>query len=276
MEIALISDDDRLVMMWLHGRPASTRTEYQRDISHFLRIVAKPLKSTTLADLQHYQDTLIDRQLKPATLRRKINAVKSLYTFAAKLAYLPFNIAAALRLPRAKAILAQRFLLKTQVQALIAATPPGRDRALVLFLYATGTRISEACSLSWANVWTRGDGAVQAAITGKGEKLRTVLVPVPAWQQLQPLQPSPPNPAALVFNLNRYQSWAIIKRASLAAGLGDKVSPHWLRHAHAQHSLAAGAPIHLVRDSLGHSSIAVTNVYLEACPDDSSSKYLDF
>lgn len=52
-----------------------------------------------------------------------------------------------------------------------------------------------------------------------------------------------------------------------------QVSAHWMRHAYAQHSLADGAPL-LVRDSLGYSSIVVTNIYLELMPEDSSSKYL--
>jgi integrase-like protein len=45
-----------------------------------------------------------------------------------------------------------------------------------------------------------------------------------------------------------------------------KVSPHWMRHAHAGHALARGAPIHLVQTALGHSLVATTGRYLHASP----------
>ncbi len=39
------------------------------------------------------------------------------------------------------------------------------------------------------------------------------------------------------------------------------MSPHWLRHAHASHALERGAPVALVRDTLGHRSVSTTNGY---------------
>ncbi|HMG32742.1 MAG TPA: site-specific integrase [Blastocatellia bacterium] len=50
--------------------------------------------------------------------------------------------------------------------------------------------------------------------------------------------------------------------------------PHWLRHAHASHSLDRGAPIHLVQTTLGLASVATTGRYLHARPTESSGKYL--
>lgn len=277
-----IDSDEMLIAMWLHGRPASTQAEYQRDIAKFRSIVVKPLPATTLADLQHYQSTLIDANLKPATLKRKLNCVKSLYSFAASLNYISFNIAAALRLPKGKAIAAHRFLKPDEVKRLIAAAPASKARSLILFLYGTGTRISEACSLRWGDIWVQGfdsaqpkGGQIQATITGKGDKTRVVLIPASVYQALQLLAPHPLEPTALVFNLDRYQAWAIVKQAAKEAGL-PQVSPHWFRHAHAIHALKGGAPLELVRDSLGHASVSTTDCYLQAAPDDGSSNYLSF
>jgi site-specific recombinase XerC len=56
------------------------------------------------------------------------------------------------------------------------------------------------------------------------------------------------------------------ERAELNAG--SKVSPHWLRHAHATHALERGAPIHLVQATLGHSSVATTGRSVSACAAD--------
>src|SRR5579862_1534017 len=68
----------------------------------------------------------------------------------------------------------------------------------------------------------------------------------------------------------------IVRRAAEQAGIAAKVSPHWLRHAHASHALDHGAPIHLVQAALGHSSVATTSAYLNARPGDSSARFLAF
>ena len=65
-----------------------------------------------------------------------------------------------------------------------------------------------------------------------------------------------------------------MKAAAEHAGLPASVSAHWLRHAHASHSLERGAPIHLVQATLGHASVATTGRYLHARPSDSSARYL--
>ena len=63
---------------------------------------------------------------------------------------------------------------------------------------------------------------------------------------------------------------AVAVRANISA----EASAHWLRHAHASHSLERGAPIHLVQATLGHASVATTGRYLHARPSDSSARYL--
>ena len=58
------------------------------------------------------------------------------------------------------------------------------------------------------------------------------------------------------------------------AGIEKRVSPHWMRHAHASHALDRSAPIHLVQATLGHASVSTTGRYLHARPNESSSFYL--
>ena len=76
------------------------------------------------------------------------------------------------------------------------------------------------------------------------------------------------------YHLSRKQVWRLVRQAARRAGIELKVSPHWLRHSHASHSLDKGAPLSLVKETLGHSSIAITEKYLHAKPDDSSGMYL--
>ncbi len=75
-------------------------------------------------------------------------------------------------------------------------------------------------------------------------------------------------------HLDPSAAWRIVRSAAACAGIEGNVSPHWLRHAHTSHALERGAPVALVRDTLGHSSVSTTNGYLHARPNDSSARYL--
>ncbi len=77
--------------------------------------------------------------------------------------------------------------------------------------------------------------------------------------------------------LDRGRVRVILRRAAKMAGVSDKtprISPHWLRHAHASHALDHGAPIHLFQATLGHRSVVTTSAYLHARPADSSARFL--
>ncbi|QLE47862.1 hypothetical protein FD724_06880 [Nostoc sp. C057] len=76
--------------------------------------------------------------------------------------------------------------------------------------------------------------------------------------------------------IDRMAAHRIIKEAATLAGINPEVSAHWVE-AYACDSYAIkGAPLALVRDTLGHSSVSTTNQYLHANPTDSSSNYAWF
>ncbi|HEX6527666.1 MAG TPA: tyrosine-type recombinase/integrase [Streptosporangiaceae bacterium] len=60
-----------------------------------------------------------------------------------------------------------------------------------------------------------------------------------------------------------------------AAGLGDGVKVHSLRHAHASWLLAGGADIATVKERLGHSSILTTQTYIHTLPDEGHDAALE-
>ena len=66
------------------------------------------------------------------------------------------------------------------------------------------------------------------------------------------------------------QTQNIIRAAAKRAKIRKPVSPHFLRHSHASHALDRGVKVTVVRDTLGHSSIAVTDRYSHARPGESS------
>ena len=61
--------------------------------------------------------------------------------------------------------------------------------------------------------------------------------------------------------LSRTSCWHIVRNAGRRAGLGDRLSPHVLRHSCATHMLDHGADIRVVQELLGHVSISTTQIY---------------
>ena len=160
----------------------------------------------------------------------------------------------------------------------------GRPRyvrfALFLFLYATGARVSEAVGLTWGDCQTLADGSGRATLYGKGGRTRAVRVPVAAWavvdlmrqgRQVGPVFPSRWGRAISRENVDRH-----LKTLARAAGLerAEAVSAHWLRHSCATHALERGAPIHLVKELLGHASLTSTERYLHTGTGPGAADYL--
>ena len=160
--------------MWLHGRTDTTHYAYRHNADYFLNFVNKPLAGVALEDLQSYATHLEASGIKDSSIRTKLNIIKSLFTFAAKLNYVRFNVAAALRILKANNSLSGRILKQVEVLRLIEkGTKPGRDRALFKLMYATGMRVSEGCGLKWSDFYEQDGGEIQVTVLGKGSKLRT-------------------------------------------------------------------------------------------------------
>lgn len=275
---AQADSDHKLIALWLHGKSKHSQKAYKVDVGRLLDYVCKPLAAVTLGDLQDFADELEREELAPNTRKRIISSVKSLFTFGQKLGYLTFNVAAALKAPKSKDTLAERILTEEEVMKMVTLTSKERDRLIVRFLYSSGARISEVCSLRWIDLQPNGDTG-QAAIFGKGGKTRFVKLSRETWKALQAYRNGAgPNEPVFASQkggaLDASQVHRIVKAAATRAGIVGNVSAHWLRHSHASHSLERGANIAVVRDTLGHSSLAITSRYTHAKPNESSSEFL--
>lgn len=287
------TSDERLIALWLDGRPETTRRAYARDASSFMLYAGVPIQAVTLGHLQAYAHSI--EHLAPASRARKLASLKSLFGFAHRLGYVPFDAARPLRLPKLKDALSARIVGEAEVLRMIVLEPNPRNHAMLRVLYATGLRISELCALRWSDLRGTKTGG-QAAVFGKGAKTRVVLLLPKVWRQLAALRGpagcgagpakrqsrlrDPAGPEAPVFRsgrgdaLDRSAAHRIVKAAARRAGLPDELSAHWLRHAHASHSLDHGAPLHVLQASLGHGSLSTTTRYVHARPGDGSAKYL--
>lgn len=270
-------NDEQVIRLWLHEKSEKTQLAYSNDVKRFLDFVGKPLNAVTIGDIQAFVDSLSD--YAPASKTRMTASVKSLFSYAHKIGYLRFNVAAVIGLPAVKNTLSERILPEEDIQKMIILTDKPRDKALLRLLYMGGLRISEACNLKWRDIQpSNGEGAY-LNVFGKGSKTRSVLIDSKTYALLLALKGnSGPDDPVFVSQkghaLSVPQAWRIVKRAAKRAKIDAPVSPHWFRHAHASHALDHGAPIHLVQNTLGHSSITITSRYLHARPNDSSAMYL--
>jgi len=132
-----------------------------------------------------------------------------------------------------------------------------RDYALLLFLYATGVRVSECLMVEEGDI----EGEWLRIRHGKGEKERYVPIAHEALKALRAYQEASPyhNRSHLWLNyrgepLSRISAFKITQKY-----LG--VSPHALRHSYATALILGGADLRVVQELLGHASLLTTQIY---------------
>ncbi|MCU6454032.1 tyrosine recombinase XerC [Sphingomonas sp. A2-49] len=229
---------------------------------------AAALARITAADLRAFLAARRAEGLGNASAARELSAVRGFLAFVVPAAATP-----RLRGPRVKTgvprpISPDEALALAGQVADDAAEPwiGARDWAVLLLLYGAGLRIGEAIALP-ARVLPLGDTLV---VTGKRDKTRVV--------------PLLPQVRAAIEHYAAQVPWALsadaplfrgakggalspgmIRRAVQAArgglGLGDRTTPHALRHSFATHLLGRGADLRALQELLGHASLSSTQVY---------------
>lgn len=226
------------------------------------------LDALEAADLRAFLARRRMEGLGNASAARELSAVRGFLAFAGGEAAVP-----RLKGPRVKKGLpraispAEAVSLAEDVSGQAADAWIGaRDWAILLLLYGAGLRISEALGLT---------GAVLPLervlrVTGKRGKTRIVplLEPVAdainAYVALCPHSAEKDDP---LFRGSRggMLNPAIIRRSVRAArvrlGLGERTTPHALRHSFATHLLAGGADLRSLQELLGHASLSSTQIY---------------
>ncbi len=265
------------------GRSSHTVTAYRHDVAGFeawARAVGVDPAAPGTEDVERYLDRLRSDGLGPAGVARTTAALRGLFRFLVDEGVGASDPTAEVRSPRLPRRLPKALAEDEVLDLLAAADGPDpvdlRDRALLELLYGTGARISEAVGLSLSDL-SRDDGLV--TLFGKGSKERLVPLGGPAhgaldrWLGpdgrpcLEPARFARRTDAEAVFlnrrggRLSRQGAWAVVRARAERAGLGERVSPHVLRHSCATHMLAHGADIRVVQELLGHVSIATTQIY---------------
>jgi len=135
-----------------------------------------------------------------------------------------------------------------------------RDALLILVLFQTGLRISEALGLTVGHL-NRHPGTLE--ILGKGGKARLVACPAPLSHRLKAYAfDKGLGPDDKLFPVGRKRAWQIIKAAANNAGLETPVYPHLLRHSDAIERLRQTMNPRALQLHLGHASPLMTMRYL--------------
>jgi len=141
-----------------------------------------------------------------------------------------------------------------------------RDKAVLLLLYGAGLRVGEAMALTGA-ILPLGDTLI---VTGKRAKTRVVPLLAPVREAIELYVKACPWGVSRELPIFRGAkggplSADIIRRAVRAArarlGLGERTTPHALRHSFATHLLGRGADLRSLQELLGHASLSSTQVY---------------
>jgi len=214
------------------------------------------------------------RKLSASSLNVAVNAVRSFHALvlgrdpAATIAGVPHCKRATTR--------AEVYAL-TEITALLAAAPEGRDRAFLTTVYACGLRLDEALHLQTGDLdVARAQLRVRR---GKGAKERVLPLPMSLLEQLRAYWKSERAHRPGYFEGESKNAWLfqgnrigralskgtaqnIYVRAVVASGVKRKKGIHTLRHSFATHLLEGTVEITAVQQMLGHTSLATTARYL--------------
>jgi integrase/recombinase XerD len=255
-------------------RAPKTVEAYRRDLAALGTWFGEPIGKITTKQLERYLAELRAAGRSPATIARRVAAIRSFFRHQMLLGARADNPAAELDLPRRRRTL-PRTLSPAEAERLVeaaAGTAPRdlRDRALVELLYGAGLRVSEAVGLDKSSIDLEGR---LVRCIGKGSKERVVPVGRQAVQALRrylsrgrPFLDTRHRPELFLNakggGLTRAGAFLILRRLAAKAGLEpERVHPHLLRHSFATHLLEGGADLRSVQEMLGHADLATTELY---------------
>lgn len=273
------------------GASKLTLLGYKTDLMQYINFIAQkknlPAEKVSLEMLNHrllreYLAQMQEKNLKRATMARKLAALRSYVRYLCQANILKSNPIAAVTTPRQDKKL-PKFLYSQEIDLLlnapdISASLGRRDKAILETLYATGLRVSELVGMDLKDI---DFNEKLIKITGKGEKQRIVPVGSKALEALELyiektrktlIKKADDHHDAVFLNkfgtrLSDRSVRNIINKYVEKVAINQKISPHTLRHTFATHLLNKGADLRAVQELLGHVKLSTTQIYTHLTRD---------
>ncbi len=260
------------------GSSQNTIAAYKNDLNQLADFMvseqAKGLLTSQEELLLAYLVHLKGKGYSPATSARKVASARSFFKHLVETGKLKENPIRNLVSPHVNKK-APRVLTQPEYQQLLAVpralwTPEARrDVVMLELLYATGLRATEVVSLQLKDVdldhttltCRQGNSRRQVHLTAEITQLIREYLSNGRLDLLYDERET-----ALFLNrrghqLTRQGFWQIVKNYAVRAGLGDRVTPHTLRHSFAVRKVQSGADLRSLQQALGHAYISSTRVY---------------
>ncbi|HEY0798352.1 MAG TPA: site-specific tyrosine recombinase/integron integrase [Candidatus Baltobacteraceae bacterium] len=258
------------------GRSPRTCEAYARDVEQFAGFLGDGgfalLPQATTAQVRRFVMDLVGvRAYKAAAVRRKLVSLRGFFAYLRAEKLRADNPALDVKPPKAGKRLPV-VMREAEVSKLLATQIAGRtdfqrlrDRAILELLYASGLRRAEIASLNLQDVDLERR---VLRVIGKGDKERVTLFNQAAADAMRAYLALRPRTADEAFFLGRYgrrlgprQVWAIFKVFADLSGISTHATPHVMRHSFATHLLENGADLMMIKELLGHESLATTGIY---------------
>ncbi|MBI3970313.1 MAG: tyrosine recombinase [Chloroflexi bacterium] len=257
---------------------ANTQSAYRNDLRQLRSYLAAQGISGWAVDapaVVNFVFWLKEQQYAPASLARKLAAVKSFFAYLHRQGRIAADPAAHVGSPHVGRQMPKTISVE-EVDRLLAAparraTPEAvRDRAMFALLYATGLRVSELVALDVDALDLNARTVRCIGRRGKerllpfDEKAHAALAAYLGRERARLLRAGRTN--ALFLNhrgdrLTRQGFWLLMKAYAGEAEITNPLTPHTLRHSFAAHLLARGAHLREVQQKLGHANISTTQMY---------------
>ena len=268
------------------GFSPNTLDAYKNDLNQFVTFLSKKAAREDKHQLRwenvdrslvlDYMVSLRERSYAPATMARKVAAIKSFFNFLVSEGTLKKNPTEDITGPKVGKALPKAISVEDVEKLLeqpdkLSSPEAKRDKAMLELLYATGMRVTETVSLNVRDVNLKA-GFVRCF--GKGSKERIIPIHSKAIKAVKTyLDESRPKllgatgETALFLNrrgqrLTRQGFWLILKGYAEKAEIEADITPHVLRHSIATHLLHSGKMnLRELQELLGHANISTTQIY---------------
>lgn len=232
--------------------------------NHFRHWALTPLDRINVAEVERFKVRRRQEGAKLETIRKEVRALKAMLNRAVDWEILREHPCRNAKPPTGKDSRTPRWYSAEEMQALYAADP--EHRWIWQLLAHTGLRLSESLNLRWEQV---GEDRLEVISTEeertKSGKHRVVPLSPAAREALSMLQTQTIGSEYALPRMHLKSLSRSFRKAAQRANVGGNL--HCLRHTFCSHLVANGAPLNVVRDLAGHSSITVTEKYAHVRQD---------